>query len=98
MGYHYIFSPDYINSLAFKYVETDSFRRCSEHKNDLENYSALRSKKKLNTLTQKESNEFLKLTELLWSVQYLINENGEIQPSAVKPERSNFKISSLPGW
>jgi len=87
--YTYIASTDFINDLAFDYVETYSFQRGTEYelqqkKFDKE-YDKLKSRKsKLNDLTIEEEERFLVLDKLCGFTQYLLDDTYQFHYSSKK--------------
>jgi hypothetical protein len=87
--YKYIPSIDYINTLAFDYIETYSFQRGKKFEEDLKNFRAdyerLKVRKeKRNNLTTAEEQQYNELNELLGFIQYLINDRGQFHLSSHK--------------
>lgn len=88
-NYTYTSSIDYINNLAFDYIETYSLQRGEEYEEikriTKPEYDKLKVRKnKTNNLTKQEEERFLELHSLLGFTQYLINEKGEFHPSSKK--------------
>jgi hypothetical protein len=85
--YTYISSVDFINNLAFDYIETYSFQRGEafeeSRKKNREEFDELNSKKTENTLAAEEEKRFEYLLSL-GKTQYLINEQGNFHWSAQK--------------
>jgi hypothetical protein len=87
--YTYISSIEYINNLAFDYVETYSFQRGTDFEESnttsRPEYEKLKVRKdKHNDLTDLEEKRFLELQDLFGVTQYLINSKGQFHPSGKK--------------
>ena len=86
-AYTYIYSADFINNLAFDYIETYSFQRGEafeeSRKKNKEELDELNSRKTKNTLTVEEEKRLGYLLSL-GNTQYLINEKGEFHWSSEK--------------
>ncbi|MDI9868945.1 hypothetical protein [Flectobacillus roseus] len=87
--YTYIPSTDFINNLAFDYVETYSFQRGTEYelqeKIFVEEYDKLKSRKsKQNDLTIEEEERLSFLDKLCGSTQYLLDNSNQFHYSAKK--------------
>ncbi|MDI9862334.1 hypothetical protein [Flectobacillus roseus] len=88
-SYTFIPSTDFINNLAFDYVETYSFQRGSEYelqeKIFVEEYDKLKSRKsKQNDLTIEEEKRLSFLDKLCGSTQYLLDNSNQFHYSAKK--------------
>jgi hypothetical protein len=87
-AYTYIPSQDFINNLAFEYIETYSFQRGKAFeeaiKKDHEDFEILNVRKhKKNDLASEEEKHLEDLLSKRYT-QYLINEKGDFHPSAEK--------------
>ncbi len=87
--YTYTNSKDFINNLAFDYIETYSFQRgvpFEENRKLIKiEYDKLQIRKeKGNELTAAEEERYEELHRLLGFTQYLLNSTGQFHPSSEK--------------
>jgi hypothetical protein len=88
-SYTYISSTDFINNLAFDYIETYLFQRGAayelQQKTFEKKYDKLKTRKsEFNDLTIQEEEEFIKLDKLCGFIQYLIDDNNQFHFSSKK--------------
>ncbi|MFM2386983.1 MAG: hypothetical protein RL660_1740 [Bacteroidota bacterium] len=88
-NYTYISTNEYINSLAFDYLEIYSFQRgpsfIENTKRSLAEYEKLKVKNdRINDQTLAEKERFLELQDRFDYTQYLINSKGQFHPSCIK--------------
>jgi hypothetical protein len=88
MATNYPSSADFINNLAFDYIETYSLLRGAEYEENeqrlRDEYDQLRVKKNTNTLTSGEEERFYALQDQLVRQHYLINASGQFHFSSKK--------------
>jgi hypothetical protein len=92
--YKYIASTDFINNLAFDYVETYSFQRGREFEENQKlirpEYESLKSRKEnQNNLTVLDDKRLSELHGLFGFTQYLLNDKGHFHPSSKKTNTFN---------